>query len=138
MEESAQIPLSFATCSISSGDTALDSLPQKLEAISSAGFNAIELAFPDLLAFASQILERQVAADDYADLCMAAAKVALQCNKLNLKILMLQPFVNFEGWRRGSKEWEDAFKRARGWIRIMESCGTDMLQVWPRLSIYIY
>jgi hypothetical protein len=43
--------------------------------------------------------------------------------------MMLQPFSNFEGWEKGSREREDAFARARGWIRIMRAVGTDMLQV---------
>ncbi|KAH8747319.1 xylose isomerase-like protein [Diaporthe sp. PMI_573] len=47
--------------------------------------------------------------------------------------MMLQPFVNFEGWNDGNDEGksqrEDAFERARGWIRIMQELGTDMLQV---------
>jgi sugar phosphate isomerase/epimerase len=47
----------------------------------------------------------------------------------SLKIMMLQPFSNFEGWERGSKEREDAFARAKGWIKIMHAVGTDMLQV---------
>ncbi|PGG96581.1 hypothetical protein AJ79_09530 [Helicocarpus griseus UAMH5409] len=125
----SQIPLSFATCSISSADPASNTLPKKLEAIASANFSAVELAFPDLQSFASQLLHRDVAADDYKDLCTAAREVALICHTLNLKVMMLQPFSNFEGWPRGSKEREDAFARAKGWIEIMEACGTDMLQV---------
>jgi len=45
-----------------------------------------------------------------------------------LTIFVLQPFGNFEGWAEGSKERKDAFDRAKGWIRIMKSVGTDMLQ----------
>jgi sugar phosphate isomerase/epimerase len=46
-----------------------------------------------------------------------------------LKVLILQPFANFEGWPEGSAEREDAFSRLHGWMRIMEAAGTDMLQV---------
>jgi sugar phosphate isomerase/epimerase len=45
------------------------------------------------------------------------------------KIMMLQPLSQFGGWKKGSKERENAFQRARGWIRIMQSVGTDLLQV---------
>ncbi len=48
---------------------------------------------------------------------------------LGLKIVMLQPFANFEGWKPQSEERKEAFRRAKGWIRIMEAVGTDMLQV---------
>ena len=122
-----QIPLSFATCSIRCRET--DTLPKKLEAISSAGFTAIELAFPDLQQFACEFLNREIHPYNYIDLCTAAVEVTEECEKRNLKILMLQPFANFEGWPGGSKERDDAFERARGWIEIMAVCGTDMLQV---------
>jgi sugar phosphate isomerase/epimerase len=42
---------------------------------------------------------------------------------------VLQPFANFEGWSEGSVERAMAWKRAEGWMRIMEAAGTDMLQV---------
>ena len=51
------------------------------------------------------------------------------CDAKGLKILILQPFGNFEGWPENSPERADAWKRAEGWMRIMEACGTDMLQV---------
>lgn len=122
----AQIPNCFASCSIGKPT---DPLPEKLEAISSAGFQAIELSFPDLLSFASSTLNKEVQPSDYDDLCTAAKEVKNQCDKLGLKILILQPFANFEGWPEGSEERKDAFERAKGWIRIMGAAGTDMLQV---------
>lgn len=126
-----QLPLSFASCSIGSPSPDIKELRRKLEAISNAGFSAIELAFPDLQSFATEHLNRKVAADNYADLCTAAKEIASLCSAQGLKIMMLQPFSNFEGWQKGSPEREDAFSRAEGWIKIMEACGTDMLQVQP-------
>lgn len=120
------IPVSYATCSI--GKTT-DPLDKKLKAISGAGFSGIELSFPDLLQFANKSLGKEVKDDDYASLCTAAKEVKKMCDDLGLKIMMLQPFANFEGWERGSKESEDAFERAAGWINIMKAAGTDMLQV---------
>jgi len=126
------IPTSYATCSIGKPT---DPLPKKLEAIASAGFKAIELSFPDLLSFAGDLLNKEVQPSHYDDLCTAGEEVKKLCDKLDLKILILQPFANFEGWPEGSKEREDAFDRAKGWIRIMKAAGTDMLQVGgPRTS----
>jgi hypothetical protein len=51
------------------------------------------------------------------------------CAGHSLKILVLQPFSNFEGWPEGSQQRRDAFARAEAWIDIMEAVGTDMLQV---------
>lgn len=134
----SQIPLSFATCSVLSRNNTDSSLPRKLQAISAAGFSAIELAFPDLQGFAAHFLGRDVAVDGYGDLCSAAREVARLCDELGLQVLMLQPFANFEGWPRGSAERADAFRRAEGWMGIMRACGTDMLQVGTYIYYYNY
>ena len=121
------VPVAFASCSIGCKDE--HTLPKKLDAIANAGFHAIELSMPDLLAFASTHLRKEVGPYDYDDLCTAAKEVKAQCDAKKLKILILQPFANFEGWAKGSKEREDAWTRVRGWIRLMQAAGTDMLQV---------
>ncbi|KAL3436982.1 xylose isomerase-like protein [Aspergillus tetrazonus] len=127
---STSIPLSYATVSLGPpSTTSTIPLPQKLSALHLAGFNGIELGFPDLLAYACTLHNRDVSENDYDALRIAAAEVKKLCIAHSLKILMLQPFSNFEGWPRGSKEREDAFERAKGWISIMEACGTSMLQV---------
>lgn len=129
-----QFPLSFATCSLTAHSKE-DTLNKKLKAIALAGFQGIELAFPDLLEYTNQIFNTDtknrviIALDDYTSLCVAAKNVGRMCASLGLKVLMLQPFSNFEGWPRDSKERTEAFHRAKNWIRIMEACGTDMLQV---------
>ncbi|KZL64212.1 xylose isomerase-like tim barrel [Colletotrichum incanum] len=120
-------PLSFASCSIG---LPRHTLEQKLDAISAAGFNGIELSFPDLQSFASRHLNKgDIADDDYASLCDAGKLVRELCEQKKLQIMVLQPFANFEGWPKGSKEREDAFQRAKGWMDIMSAVGTDMLQV---------
>lgn len=122
-----QIPVSFATCSIGCKDE--HTLPKKLAAISAAGFTGIELSMPDLLSFASLHMKKEVGPYDFDDLCTVAKVVRAQCEAQELSIMLLQPFANFEGWKEGSKEREDAFTRARGWIRIMEASGCSTLQV---------
>ncbi|GAA6010796.1 hypothetical protein JCM11491_002950 [Sporobolomyces phaffii] len=121
-----QIPRCFASCSI--GETS-DSLPARLHALSSAGFTQIELSFPDLQSFASKLFGRNVGEDDYDALCEAGERVRRICEDEGLEVFILQPFANFEGWKEGSKERTEAFERAKGWIRIMQSVGTKMLQV---------
>lgn len=135
MEGLDRIPLCYASVSI--GCKAEHTLPKKLEAISAAGFQAIELGFPDLLSFANQQLRPgqqgdgpgEIKADNYESLCATAKVVKAMCDAKGLKILILQPFANFEGWAEGSPEGEDAWRRAEGWMRIMEAAGTDMLQI---------
>lgn len=105
------IPLSFATVSVGTTD---DPLEEKLQHISAAGFQAIELGFPDLLSFASKYHGKEIQENDYKSLCSAGTEVKALCKKYNLGIMMLQPFSNFEGWPEGSKERDDAFTRAKG------------------------
>lgn len=127
----ARIPTCYASCSI--GTKPEHDLPAKLKAISAAGFDAIELSLPDLLSFANSYLKKNVSNHDYPELCEAGKKVKQLCEESNLKILVLQPFANFEGWPDGSLEKEDAWKRAHGWMQIMEEVGTDVLQVFMLL-----
>lgn len=125
-----RIPTCYASCSI--GTQSSHDLPSKIRAISSAGFDAIELSLLDLSSFANTHLNQHVSHRDYDALCSAGREVKQLCRENKLKILMLQPFANYEGWKQGSKEREDAWRRAEGWKSIMEAVGTDMLQV----SIY--
>lgn len=127
-ESLKNIPVAFASCSI--GCKEEHTLPKKLDAIANAGFQAIELSMPDLLAFASMHMRKEVGPYDWDDLVAAARVVKAQCDAKQLKVLILQPFSNFEGWPEGSDERKDAWIRVNGWIRIMEAAGTDMLQVW--------
>ncbi|KKA20242.1 3-dehydroshikimate dehydratase [Rasamsonia emersonii CBS 393.64] len=127
LESFRKIPLAYASCSI--GCHPSDTLPRKLQAISNAAFNAIELSFPDIQSYAQSIFNTKIEDDNFPALCKAAADIGRQCKALNLEIMMLQPFANFEGWPRGSVERENAFARAKGWIQIMNACGTDLLQV---------
>lgn len=122
------IPISFASCSI--GCKPEHKLVARLEALSKAGFHAIELSMPDLISFASDHFHEDVQPSDF-DILEAAAKTLLSTHLRpnNIKVMMLQPFANFEGWPDQSPERQDAFNRARGWIRIMLALGTDMLQV---------
>lgn len=126
MASSIKVPLCFASCSIG---LPRHTLHQKIEAIRHAGFTAIELSMPDLIFFASQHFGKDIEEDDYESLCEAGAEVGTLCESHDIQVLVLQPFSNFEGWPRESKERYEAFKKARGWMGIMDAVGTDMLQV---------
>ncbi|MCJ1471365.1 hypothetical protein MMC13_000004 [Lambiella insularis] len=121
-QDPIKVPTCYASCSIGSPT---DPLPAKLDAISGAGFDAIELSFPDLQNFANSYFKKEVAENDYDSLCTAGKEVKKLCEEKGLKILVLQPFSNFEGWPEGSPERKDAFERAEGWIRIMQAVGSS-------------
>lgn len=122
------IPASFASCSISNHPS--HSLPAKLQSLHKAGFRAIELSMPDLLDYASSLdSNRDISPDDYSTLCAAARELKKLCDSLEIEIMLLQPFANFEAWPRDSDERKEAFERAHGWIDIMEASGCKTLQV---------
>jgi len=127
--EGTKLPTCYATCSI--GHKPEHDLPSKLEAISAAGFEAIELSMPDILSYAEKLNGKQPDPKDFDTLVEVGKEIKKLTQKYNLKILMLQPFSNFEGWIKGKQDEQrnDAWERARGWSRIMEAVGTDMLQV---------
>jgi len=122
-----KIPICYASCSI--GHKPEHNLPAKLQAISDAGFDAIELSMPDILSFAQEQTGKEPDPKDYATLRDVGKKIKQLTDQHNLKILILQPFANFEGWPKNSDKRKDAFERAKGWMSIMEAVGTDMLQV---------
>ncbi|KAI1320516.1 3-dehydroshikimate dehydratase [Xylariaceae sp. FL0255] len=125
----AEVPTSFATCSI--GHSPEHTLPRKLEAIAAAGFDGIGLAMPDLLAHGASLALDGKEPDpaNYDTLVLVGRDVRALAQRNGLRILMLQPFANFEGWGKGSSERADAFARAEGWLRVAEAVGADLLQV---------
>ncbi|KAL0571000.1 hypothetical protein V5O48_010958, partial [Marasmius crinis-equi] len=124
---SFSIPTSYASCSIGTNES--DTLPFKLQAISQAGFDAIELSMPDILDYGKLLHGRAPDPKDYDSLVEIGKEIKKLATENGLNIMMLQPFANFEGWPKGTPEREDAFDRARGWIRVMEAIETDLLQI---------
>lgn len=127
--QGTRLPTSYATCSV--GHLPSHDLPSKLTAISAAGFEAIELSMPDILSYAEKINNRPCDPRDFDTLVQVASQIRTLAASHSLRILMLQPFANFEGWdpETHPSERKDAFARAAGWLRIMSAAGTDMLQV---------
>jgi sugar phosphate isomerase/epimerase len=122
------IPTSYASCSLGTPSNP-PPLLDRLDAISAANFSAIELSFPDILSYGETLLGHSPGTDSYDELVTVAKHIKQECDKRALHIMMLQPFANFEAWKEGTSGRQDAWDRARGWMRIMEAAGTDMLQV---------
>ncbi|GIZ49559.1 hypothetical protein CKM354_001258900 [Cercospora kikuchii] len=128
MDDVKSIPLAYASCSI--GTNPPSSVPDRLAAISSAGFQAIELSMPDLVSFASEHFNSNDITDhSFSKLESAAHELKKILDEHNLKVFMMQPFANFEGWPHDSPEYKDAWERVEGWSKIMSAVDCDMLQV---------
>ncbi|KZV62794.1 putative 3-dehydroshikimate dehydratase [Peniophora sp. CONT] len=126
------IKLGYASCSIGYDES--HTLPVRFDAIRSAGFHAVEISMRDVWPFATQFMGKPVAEDDYDTLCVVAEEVRRMADERGLKIIILQPFLTFEGWPLGSPERADAWNRIRGWARIMKVLGTDLLQIGSTIS----
>lgn len=127
--QSKPLPTCYATCSIGHLDS--HDLPSKLSAIAKAGFQGIELSMPDILSYGKLLHDSEPDPKDYETLVSIGHRIRELVAQHNLTIVMLQPFANFEGWVKGRHDEQraDARERARGWMRIMQAVGTDMLQV---------
>lgn len=80
----------------SAGMNPAHSLPSKLQAIAEAGFTQVEIGFPDLEAYASQLFPGYQKLDDRGigdlnSLLKTARKVADLFRELGLKVLVVHP-----------------------------------------------
>lgn len=123
------IPTCFATSSIP--QQLDDTLPNKLQAIYDAGFDAIEMSMPDIIAYGTTLYNKEISDEDCDAIVDVAKDIRRLTDELGLRIVILQPFTRFEGWNSETRNElrKGAFARARQWIKIMEALGTDMLQV---------
>lgn len=90
-------------------------LNEKLEAIAAAGFRGVELFENDLLSFPG-----------------TAGDVRKMCSDLDLEIIALQPFLDFEGMPAGRRE--RVFQRAERKFDVMAELGATMLTVSSNTS----
>jgi 4-hydroxyphenylpyruvate dioxygenase len=100
---------SIATVSLSG------TLGEKLEAIASAKFDAVEIFENDLITFNG-----------------APADVRRACTELGLDIVTLQPFRDFEGMPPGRRE--RAMDRAERKFDVMQELGTDLLMICSNVA----
>jgi sugar phosphate isomerase/epimerase len=112
---SAQIKPGIATISL--GWHSSHTLEQKLKSASENGFEGVEMVYSDLQKYAEG---RNIS------MLEAASQVKDLCAKLKLGIICLCAFTEFEG---SPKPLEDRLKKAKEWISIARTLGTDMIQI---------
>lgn len=100
---------SIATVSLSG------TLPEKLEAIATAGFDGVEIFENDLLYFDG-----------------TPRDVRNMCQDLGLEIMLFQPFRDFEGGRRDRLQHN--LDRAKRKFELMHELGTDRILVCSSVS----
>jgi len=130
-----EVPLCYATPS--AGMHECHTLPLKLQAIADAGFTSVEMGFPDLQQYAQQKLgdlykplSDEDGSGDLTSLKQIARDIRLLLDNLNLEVLCLQPFSQFEGYTGEQSHTRDQrFNKAKAWMEIMKVLKCDMLQV---------
>ncbi|EPQ51701.1 xylose isomerase-like protein [Gloeophyllum trabeum ATCC 11539] len=127
----SSLPLAY--CTDSAGMHPAHTLPLKLQSIAGAGFPLVELAFPDLEAYAASQHPGYHKLDnagrgDLHTLVQVARDVRGMCDGLRVKVFAVHPFSQFEGFKDPQKQ-EEGMLRARAWFKVLSALGCDMLQV---------
>lgn len=117
---------------LSLGSCEHHSLLSKLQAAARAGFTAVDLFDTDWEHFKCQYAKLNnlpLSTIDGDDTSVAAARaINRMCASLNLSLLCLQPFREFEG-RRNPEEAAERMHHARGTLSILPVLGTSMLLI---------
>ncbi|RJE23834.1 3-dehydroshikimate dehydratase [Aspergillus sclerotialis] len=106
---------------MSLGAPGVHSLPSKLHQASIHGFQGIELFIEDL----NSLAETSFSGNHLA----AAHHVRNLCDKLNLTIICLQPFLFYEGLLDRTQHDHLLNTKLTHWFKISRILGTDLIQV---------
>lgn len=110
-------PLAITTSSL--GLHPSHALPEKIQAAASGSFSAIEIVYQDLEDYA-------LSQEPPLNLLDAARAIYNLCLSVNLTVLSLNPFKNYEGH---NSPLEERLDRARNWIDIAVCLKAQYLQV---------
>ncbi|KAL4876861.1 xylose isomerase-like protein [Aspergillus karnatakaensis] len=110
-------PLAITTSSL--GLHPSHTLPEKLTAAASTGFTSIEIVYQELLDYG-------LTQTPPVDATNAARTIAHLCHSLNITVLALNPFKNFEGH---NSPISSRLESAKQWIEIAKVLGAKYLQV---------
>jgi sugar phosphate isomerase/epimerase len=58
-----------------------------------------------------------------------AAVLVKLAGSYGLKILMLQPLNQFDGWPKGHKRKEWSYRKAEKWLQVCSKLGVEQIQV---------
>jgi hypothetical protein len=125
------IPISFATCSF--GFQPYIDLPEKLKALHNAGFDAVEMAMEDILAYGKVMRGEEPDANDYDTIVEIASHIRSLAKDVNIGMLILKSFTSQAGDEPGARE--KGSNKARGWLRVMEALGPTRCW-WVNRTLY--
>lgn len=108
-------------------------LDVKLLEAGKAGYKGVEIFWEDLV-YAAKKLTPGSDGKDEAAILRAAQYARILCDQNGLTVLVLQPFVNYEGLLDQAAH-DELIGKLKLWFKIVKVLGTDMIQipsqVWP-------
>ncbi|KAL4732945.1 putative AP endonuclease, family 2 [Aspergillus similis] len=107
----------LAIASLSLGQHPSHHLDHKIQAAAAAGYKGIEIVYFELEAFSRA---------QNISVIEGAGKIRVLCQNLDLHILSLAPFENYEGDR---SPLSDRLQKARHWIQIARALNASYLQI---------
>ncbi|OJJ06487.1 hypothetical protein ASPVEDRAFT_200467 [Aspergillus versicolor CBS 583.65] len=110
-------PLAITTSSL--GLHPSHSLPEKVHAAASTGFSSLEIVY-------QEVVDYGLSQNPVLDVFNAARAIAQLCRSLNVSVLALNPFKNFEGHHSPRST---RLESARHWIDVAVALGAEHLQV---------
>lgn len=110
-------PLAITTSSL--GLHPSHSLPEKVQAAASNGFSSIEIVY-------QEVVDYGLSQRPELDVSNAARSIAQLCRSVNVSVLALNPFKNFEGHH---SPLSTRLESGRYWIEIAVLLGAEHLQV---------
>ncbi|KAI5817245.1 sugar phosphate isomerase [Pyronema omphalodes] len=116
--------LPIAIASMSLGRAAHHDLETKLAAASAAGFRGVELFYEDIKLPARAMTEGKFE----TNLHISAQHFRDLCDKYNLKIIVFQPFKNYDGLLSPQRHAEK-IEKLKNWIKIAKILRTDIIQI---------
>jgi len=109
-------------------------LPEKLAAASHAGYTGVEMFWEDLVYAARQFVSDKEANDltslakNEGAMLQASHYARDLCDQNHLKIIVLQPFMNYEGQLDDEKH-RQSIAQLKLFFKVVKVLGTDLIQV---------
>ncbi|KPI35222.1 3-dehydroshikimate dehydratase [Cyphellophora attinorum] len=103
-------------------------IEHKLALCAEYGFEAVEIFYEDLELLAQDLRRTDASLTKESSLLAAATRIADLCAQLDLFIICLQPFANYEGLV-DRKAHASRIQELYFWIRLAQNLKTDLIQV---------
>jgi hypothetical protein len=110
-----------------SGRAWVHELEVKLAEAGMAGYQGVEIFWEDLV-YAAKKLSPDSDEKDEPVMLQAAQHARELCDQNGLSVLVLQPFMNYEGLLDQSKH-DELVVKLRLWFKVVKILGTDLIQI---------